>query len=258
MYIVQRHVVSPKMSQVRFGCFAPKTRPSEVNSLGATKFKSFRAVSILYKTIELLSCLDFGYFEHKSFKNRIIWKLFTIFRAICMVTAFMLIFDYDKVWNWSLYWAIYQMCIYFLTVLILVCFNPNKTFCRLHHDLALIDDKFSIDVTTYNIEKKIIFWNVFVIISNIGENHIFCSYHSRTCSFMALLPRMIFTSCLSFLSVVYVSKAFIFYSLTCRLNCLMCMLKSENIDINSMQTCYKNIVEVAELYKAAFDPLVSR
>lgn len=258
------------MSRVTFGCAADMflskimsriiTRPSEVGSIGATKVERFNAVNIFYKTLEVVCCLDFGYFKHKSSKKRIIWRSFTLFRAICIMTAFIIQIDYGSKGidgHSPIIWSFFQLSNYFLTVIVLISFNHNKTFCQLHHDLKLIDVKFHTNIFIYNIENKIILWNVFVVVSNIIENYIFCSHHSHVCSYMSWVPRMIYFSCHASLSVVYVSKSFLFYCLTCRLNCLLSMLKSENDHINSMKYFYKNIVEVAESYKAAFDPLVS-
>lgn len=228
--------------------------PSEVNASVATKLYDFKAVNIFYKFVEIWSCLDLGFFTQKSFKIRIIWKLFTIFRSVFLLTAFILHIDYD---NLNFTWSIYQLSFYFLNVVVLVCFKPNRTFCQLLYDLEYIDKKLLTNNNFHNIEIKLVFCNIFFIFTHIMESYCYCSFNVETCSYMPPVPKYFYFSIVASIDVVYVSKSFIFYSFYCRINNFVSLLKAENIDITSMQHIYKNIVDMIESYVAAFQPLVS-
>lgn len=212
-----------------------------------------KAVDILYKIIEVWSCLDFGFFEHESAEYRIVWKCFTVFRAVSFVSAFLILKKSHTMLSTISVYS--ELSFYFLNVMILICLNSNRSFCNLLSDLKLIDKRMRIRFNCYDFEKKVIFWNIFFIVLNIAECYFLCFQEVDIC-ISSPLPLFIYFTAITSMNLLYVSCSFYFYSINYRLKYLTSILKTENFNIIDMQHIYRDIVVLAENYKAVLDPIV--
>lgn len=228
-------------------------RPSILFNNCSRKYNSFLVMATFYKMIQVLCCLDFGFFEHTSKIRRIAWKSITVLQAMLLSGVYIyMTLDFG-------FWFIFYLIYYLTNVLILVALPPNLTYCQLHRDLHLLDLKQGANECSYNIEKMILICNVFSItiyflsgILSCLDNHHYFSFCGNAFVSGVFLMRII-----SF-NLVFTSCTFVYFSIYCRLKTYASILRETNrTGISQMQFMYKSIADLTEMYKSAFDALVS-
>lgn len=217
------------------------------------KTKYFMLMEIYYKLMHVFCFLDLGFFKNKFSKRRIFWKSVTIVELVmfCCVSYYGL--DIQRVDISVQITYYYSIITYICYVLALILVNPNKTFYRLFFDLESIDYMLRINSSSYNLEIKLLVCNllqgsfrclmfiIYTLSFGMGSDTIILRYFILTC-----------------LNVVLITYTFLFYSINCRLNALMFIIKPATSNFTSLQLIYKAIVELTLKYKNAFDPLVSK
>ncbi|KOB67056.1 Gustatory receptor 14 [Operophtera brumata] len=218
------------------------------------KSKYFKVMKTFYKVLHYFCCLDFGFFEYKSSKWCNFWKLITILQSIILGSICLLTLD-----NMDLFyvcvWYYVTIIHYFLNVISLVLFNPNKTFYRLFFELDSVDLKLKANSTSFNIEIKIL---LIMILHLFFRTIIACFY----CFFYdaCLKPdgsAFLFLSLVACLYLVHITYGFLFYSIYCRLRTFASILRTASSDFSSLQQTYRSIVELTEAFKTEFDPVVA-
>lgn len=231
-----------------------RVRRIKVFSRHTQKSKYYTIMKTFYKIIQLTICLDFGFYEHKSWEKRVFLKLFTIIQCffMCFVCLFCLHHRNSVV---LIAWVSFYLFHYFLNALILVLFNPDKTFYKLHQDLESIDVMLRADNASYSLEKKILC----VILVDFGLRAVLavCYCVMSDLCLKPIISAVIYMAVFYSLDLVHITCGFVYYSVYCRLKSLKSVLMIANLDYPSLQFTYKSIVELIEMYKSTFDPLVS-
>lgn len=212
--------------------------------------KPFIVMQTFFKMLQIIFCLDFGFFEHETVNRRLFWKITTILQSICMISlSFIFYSDYGYK---LIIWISHYYCHYFLNVILLISLSPNRTLCHLHRHLQIIDMKLQASSFPFHVEQKIILYIIFEFVYNFIINVYYSKIPYLACKllhFWIVLSR----------NIVYLCSAFVFYCILCRLKMLVSILKSDDRNSSLLQynRIYKTIVELTKLYKSALDPLVS-
>lgn len=214
-------------------------------------YEPSQVMQAFYKMLHILSCLDFGYFEYKSAKAKVFWKLITVLCSASIIGLGLILMEHRG----TLPWFLINFSYYFINVLFLICISSNKTVCQLHRDLQAIDTKLRVSSASYKLEIKLMSCAIFGIVLQIIMYTLFCG-EKKDCV-RPLIIRYVFLWLMVSLNIVPLSCAFAFYSLTCRLWRFLSILQTENRDNMSMQLIYKSIVDLAEMQKSASSPMVS-
>lgn len=221
------------------------------------KSKYFSIMTTFYRSIQVLCCLDFGFFENKSKRTIILWKSITVFYLISIVCIcfYCTFIDNSRTEfnNYIIPGFIFYFIRFLVNVIYLVFFNPNNKFCQFHRDLEYVDKKLGVENASYNIEVKILACIVCNTVFFCTLGLLTFAPDSMRLGLICSIIVMMTTSD----SVVVVTCAFVFYSINCRLKTFTSILRNGKTGIYSMQLIYRLIADLTEAYKSAFDALVS-
>lgn len=214
-------------------------------------YKPFLVMKTFYRMLYIFSCLDYGFFEQKSFGARLFWRIITVLRLVFFVGLDLILLDYGE----FLPWLIFYFSYYFINVFILMSLSPNNTFYQLHCDLKNIDIQLQKSSSSYKLEIKIVSCAIVDIVLKFVAYTLFCM--EKNYCVRPVVARYVFLWLIISVGTVQLSCTFAFYSLFCRLKHFSFILQTENRDNLSMQFIYKSIVDLAEIQKSAFSPMVS-
>lgn len=211
--------------------------------------KCYTLIKMYFKFLRIFFCLDFGFFNYKSFKRQIFWKSITIiqFGIYCCLT---LLTSSFRTASDSICFS-YILCHYYIYVLSLLLISADKSLYSIFVAMNKVDIALRIDLSFITEIKTIaIIFSYFCYRSFINISY-------------CLLSRSCFREGVYFLTFwVYGQSVIIYYSLvfhaiSIRLKKFTSVLVKSNSGFSSLQTTYKAIVDLSEAHKNAFCPLVS-
>lgn len=215
--------------------------------------KAFQIISFIFALYHVLFGLDFGFLKLKSAKFKIFFKFFSYGKSLLL--CYLCVPNIDVFKNVEVFFYYTISLVHYHTYVILLCFKSDITFCDLLQDLEIIDMGLKVDKSLYNLEIKIILAIFASFFIRATLQTAFCVI-SRECllEFWIIVLYIFLNECAN---LVHITNTFVFYSVNCRLNELISILKKPHADIIYLKHIYKSLVDVTEKHKAAFDMVVS-
>lgn len=209
--------------------------------------ETYTCLIIVYKLFHIFFGLDFGFLNVKSFKIKVISKVFAIMQSL-MIFAF-LCTDISSKNMIVTFWYISFLIQYVTCVLIVAFIKDDTSFSKLIHDLKT-------ERTTYHLEVKLLLSIVICGLYRASLLLIHCSYYSNDAC-LKYWHSILYALILFALDVILITYAFMFLALNCQIKNFILVLRLERFDFVSKQYLYKSIIDTLESYKASFDPVVS-
>lgn len=211
-------------------------------------------ISIVFKLQHVVFSLDFGFFQFKSFKIKIIVKLLSLFQCFCYTYVYLSEVFTSNI-RLRVFWYVNALIHYVVFVVLLLCIKSDSTFCNLLHDLDKIDRDLKIDPESYNLDVKIVMVVFINIFFRLALTLTFCA-GAGVCV-LSLFNRLLLTFLHASVDFVLITYTFVYYVIYCRLRKLLSILEIGNRNIVFLQHIYKALHDVADKYKDAFDLIVS-
>lgn len=214
-----------------------------------------KEMKYFFNLIQIITFLDFGFNEHKSYKMKLFWKFYRMISFLSLgtyilVLLFTVIDEYFTTWGIKL---LVECSFYFLILM----FTPeDKTFSSYIIVLENFDKQIGVVSSSYRILLKIILYfslgclfDILIVcllfLSSDGDMNMICAtyalffIHRRISGFP--------------LKIVF----FVFYSMLCRLQKLRLCIKKRKFSVFRERLMYKILIDSIENTLEPFKYIVS-
>lgn len=209
----------------------------------------------MFKTLQILFGLDFGFLNNKSKKCQTIIIKIGSFIQCAIFSSLCYLFHEKSILNKVVGGIIYLYAEYVIACLIFILFRNGTTFYDFNINIQNIDYKMCVKTSSYRCELKLMMTTLILVVARIVAVVAFCLTGSLYC----LKPywiNPIFLIEQEAFNLLLVVTTMLYYGINCRLLKLLVVAKDSE-DYIGLQSLYKAIANISEKYKTAFDPAVS-
>lgn len=214
------------------------------------------AMKVIFLTIHILFSLDFGFIQYRSFIQKVFLKSIFVLKNIILIILSCYLTYFSA--NFCTFLRNFFVLLKLFTIVLYLTFcNSEKTFYRLQTDLLSIDTKLSVQNCTYNMELKVFFYILLLLVYKTISIAFYCCYPKMYACSKILSALLIFMFANLANNVFVIISFFCFYSIYCRLQKLTTSVTKTRSSINAYQLVYQSIIVCAENVKQTVEVAVS-